>query len=81
MQASPDSPDHAPLRAPSKHDDNDDVFRDGYVAYMKKSLHFLFYNKLSLLIIFVPIGMALGASGTYKGLWFMVFVLPRLSLI
>jgi hypothetical protein len=60
--------DHAlPQAALPTHADPHDVLRDGVCVYLRRSLNLLLWNKISLLLVFVPFGLLLGATNSHKG--------------
>jgi hypothetical protein len=47
--------------------DPHDVLRDGVCVYLRRSLNLLLWNKISLLLVFVPFALLLGATNSHKG--------------
>ncbi len=48
--------------------ENDDPMRFGFAHYIKTSLHFLFWNKMSLLLVFVPIALICESTHASNGM-------------
>ena len=62
-------PDSAldPALPPAAQSDPHAVLRDGVCVYLRRSLNLMLWNKMSLLLVFVPIGLLLGATNSHKG--------------